>query len=278
MSDRVNVLLVEPVQWHRPTYVYTDSYRKKCIQFLTSNNFLFQAPYQDPIQQQQQQQQQQPQQQMSLESEYWGGGIGGPPWSQQQQQFDPRTNHCPIVNPEQEVTLAKIATLEDDYSKMKRALLSSMDEEEEEEEMMEEEYRRDVRPAETNVRASRSSKLPHVNSSSSHSSSRSFNPEPPSNRDLSSRQAAHGKALNVEKKQQATVVEYDKLELRGIPPELKHERDVLARPSNVEGSQMRGRPLEKGRRAAEKPCACPTTTTTTTTTTTPPPTTPACFR
>ena len=206
---------------------------------------MFQAPYQDPIQQQQQQQQQQ---QMSLESEYWGG-IRGPGWGQQQ--FEPRTN-CP-VNPEQEVTLAKIATLEDDYSKMKRALLSSMDEEEEEEEEMEEKNRRDVRPPDadgfTNVRAS-SSKLPHVNSSSSHSSSRSFNPEPPSNRDLSSRQAAaHGKALKVEiSRKQATAVEFDKLELRGcIPPELKHERDVLARASNVEGSEMRGRSLEKGR-------------------------------
>ena len=130
-----------------------------------------------------------------------------------------------------------------------------MDEEEEEEEEMEEERNRmrDVRPPEsTNVRASssRSSKLPHVNSSSSHSSSRSFNPEPPSNlRDnLSSRQAAHGKALIVEisPKKQATV-EYDKLELRGIPPELKHERDVLARASNVDGSEMRGRSLVKGR-------------------------------
>ena len=181
--------------------------------------------------------------------------MRGPnPWLQQQQ-----FANCPVVvNPEQEVTLAKIATLEDDYSKMKRALLSSMDEEEEEE--MEEENRRDVRTPDvdgfTNVRASsskRSSRLPHVNSSSSHSSSRSFNPEPPSNRDLSSRQAAHGKALIVEisPKKQATV-EYDKLELRGIPPELKHERDVLARASNVEGSQMRGRSLEKGR-SCEKP-------------------------
>ena len=175
--------------------------------------------------------------------------MRGPnPWLQQQQ-----FANCPVVvNPEQEVTLAKIATLEDDYSKMKRALLSSMDEEEEEEEMEEERNRmRDVRPPEsTNVRASssRSSKLPHVNSSSSHSSSRSFNPEPPSNRDLSSRQAAHGKALIVEisPKKQATV-EYDKLELRGIPPELKHERDVLARASNVDGSEMRGRSLVKGR-------------------------------
>ena len=132
-----------------------------------------------------------------------------------------------LVN-EQEVTLAKIATLEDDYSKMKRALLSSMDEEEEEGEVEEDgaEF--------SNVIAS-SSKLSHVNSSSSRSSSRSFNPEPPSNRD--SRQAAHGKALIVEQS----------VDLRGNPPELKHERDVLARASNVEGSEIRGRSLEKGR-------------------------------
>ena len=133
-----------------------------------------------------------------------------------------------LVN-EQEVTLAKIATLEDDYSKMKRALLSSMDEEEEEGEVEE-----DVRAEFSNVIAS-SSKLSHVNSSSSRSSSRSFNPEPPSNRD--SRQAAHGKALIVEQS----------VDLRGNPPELKHERDVLARASNVEGSEIRGRSLEKGR-------------------------------
>ena len=131
----------------------------------------------------------------------------------------------------------------------------------------------------TNVRASsskRSSRLPHVNSSSSHSSSRSFNPEPPSNRDLSSREAAHGKALKVEISQkQATAVECDKLELRGcIPPELKHDRDVLARASNVEGSQMRGRSLEKGR----LPRNLAHVRATTTTTTTPPITTPACFR
>ena len=176
-------------------------------------------------------------------------GQPNPSWSQQHQ-----FSNCPVVVPvpEQEVTLAKIATLEDDYSKMKRALLSSMDEEEEEMEEEEEKRRRDVRcePELTNVRASQSSKLAHVNSSSSHSSSRSFNPsEPPSNRDLSSRQAAHGKALIVEisqKKHQATV-EYDKLELRGIPPELKHERDVLARASNVDGSEMRERSLVKGR-------------------------------
>ena len=74
-----------------------------------------------------------------------------------------------------------------------------------------------------------------MNSSSSRSSSRSFNPEPPSNRD--SRQAAHGKALIVEQS----------VDLRGNPPELKHERDVLARASNVEGSEIRGRSLEKGR-------------------------------
>ena len=184
--------------------------------FSTTDNFLFQAPYQDPIQQQQQQQQ------TNLESEYWGGAI---------RQFDPRTN-CPPVSElvnEQEVTLAKIATLEDDYSKMKRALLSSMDEEEEEGEVEE-----DVRAEFSNVIAS-SSKLSHVNSSSSRSSSRSFNPEPPSNRD--SRQAAHGKALIVEQS----------VDLRGNPPELKHERDVLARASNVEGSEIRGRSLEKGR-------------------------------
>ena len=155
-----------------------------------------------------------------------------------------------LVN-EQEVTLAKIATLEDDYSKMKRALLSSMDEEEEEEGEVEE----DVRAEFSNVIAS-SSKLSHVNSSSSRSSSRSFNPEPPSNRDLSSRQAAHGKALNVES------VDDKKLELRGfVPPELKHdERDVLARASNTERSK------EKGRRA-ENFCMKNTTTTTTTNTT-----------
>ena len=177
---------------------------------------MFQAPYQDPIQQQQQHQQ------TNLESEYWEGAI---------RQFDPRTN-CPPVSElvnEQEVTLAKIATLEDDYSKMKRALLSSMDEEEEEGEVEE-----DVRAEFSNVIAS-SSKLSHVNSSSSRSSSRSFNPEPPSNRD--SRQAAHGKALIVEQS----------VDLRGNPPELKHERDVLARASNVEGSEIRGRSLEKGR-------------------------------
>ena len=131
-----------------------------------------------------------------------------------------------LVN-EQEVTLAKIATLEDDYSKMKRALLSSMDEEEEEGEVEE-----DVRAEFSNVIAS-SSKLSHVNSSSSRSSSRSFNPEPPSNRD--SRQAAHGKALIVEQS----------VDLRGNPPELKHERDVLARASNVEGSEIRGRSGER---------------------------------
>ena len=102
------------------------------------------------------------------------------------------------------------------------------------------EERRDVRPSDTNVRASKSSKLPHVNSSSS----RSFNPEPASNRDLSSRQAAHGKALKVEISQKLAKaeVEYDKLEFR--PPELKHERDVLARASNVEPG---GGSLEKGR-------------------------------
>ena len=154
-----------------------------------------------------------------------------------------------LVN-EQEVTLAKIATLEDDYSKMKRALLSSMDEEEEEGEVEE-----DVRAEFSNVIAS-SSKLSHVNSSSSRSSSRSFNPEPPSNlRDnLSSRQAAHGKALNVES------VDDKKLELRGfVPPELKHdERDVLARASNTERSK------EKGRRA-DNFCMKNTTTNTTST-------------
>ena len=71
---------------------------------------------------------------MNLESEYWGcGGAGGGMRDPYQQHFDqnpPHRTNCP----EQEVTLAKISTLEDDYSKMKRALLSSMDEEEEEEE------------------------------------------------------------------------------------------------------------------------------------------------
>ena len=158
------------------------------------------------------------------------------PYQQHFDQNPPHRTNCP----EQEVTLAKISTLEDDYSKMKRALLSSMDEEEEEEEEEEEDVR-DPAQGFNDVRASTSSKLPHVNSSSSRSSSRSFNPEPPSNlRDnLSSRQAAHGKALNVES------VDDKKLELRGfVPPELKHdERDVLARASNTERSK------EKGRRA-----------------------------
>ena len=191
---------------------------------------------------------------MNLESEYWGcGGAGGGMRDPYQQHFDqnpPHRTNCP----EQEVTLAKISTLEDDYSKMKRALLSSMDEEEEEEE---EEDVRDPAQGFNDVRASTSSKLPHVNSSSSRSSSRSFNPEPPSNlRDnLSSRQAAHGKALNVES------VDDKKLELRGfVPPELKHdERDVLARASNTERSK------EKGRRANNF-CMKNTTTTTTNTT------------
>ena len=171
------------------------------------------------------------------------------PYQQHFDQNPPQRTNCP----EQEVTLAKISTLEDDYSKMKRALLSSMDEEDEEEE---EEDVRDPAQGFNDVRASTSSKLPHVNSSSSRSSSRSFNPEPPSNlRDnLSSRQAAHGKALNVES------VDDKKLELRGlVPPELKHdERDVLARASNTERSN------EKGRRA-DNFCMKNTTTNTTST-------------
>jgi hypothetical protein len=133
---------------------------------------------------------------------------------------------------QQEVTLQKISNLEDDYSKMKRALLSSM--EEDEDELSPEKLSEVEGPPAARI------------------NSRSFLDESsPSNRDLS---RTHGKASTVD----AEFVEFEHKLGANPSSSIKHE-EMLARrsagvytiPEEEEDSRARGRRLMRMRR-----CAC----------------------